>query len=300
MSQKIIEIPSIGDEPVDFKTIFAIIDIAKASREDICFEFRRCKSLKPNAVALLGGLVRSLEAQGKKITFRWDSLKDEPLRETLRQNGFLNYFGQISQTPLENAIPYREDFIKNMDSAEKMNSIMDYLIDLWIGRGWVQVSKKLKNEIVGKVWEIYSNAFEHGKDGIGVFTCGEHIKNDLILTVVDFGKGIPVKVREFFKADSDVDMALSTNCLKWAFQPGHTTSCDNIARGLGLDFLKEFIILNHGKLEIYSNDGYVLIEKEDIEYSDKLTFFDGTVVHITLRCDENLYYQFTDEEDPQF
>ncbi|MCP4701009.1 MAG: HAMP domain-containing histidine kinase [Gammaproteobacteria bacterium] len=67
-----------------------------------------------------------------------------------------------------------------------------------------------------------------------------------------------------------------------------------VRRGLGLDLLKEFIQLNQGKLEIYSNDGYAIVDKDGERFMNCDISFKGTVVHITLHCDENLY-QFCNE-----
>jgi len=79
-----------------------------------------------------------------------------------------------------------------------MNKIMDYLTYRWIGK-WVNVTDRLRDAISGRMWEIYSNDFEHSDTEVGVFTCGQHFRhrNDLILTVVDFGRGIPAKVKAF-------------------------------------------------------------------------------------------------------
>ena len=73
----------------------------------------------------------------------------------------------------------------------------------------------------------------------------------------------------------------------------------DVARGLGLDLLKEFIRLNEGKMEVYSNKGYVIIDKNGDRYKNHEIAFEGTVIHITLRCDENLY-KFGHEIDPIF
>lgn len=62
------------------------------------------------------------------------------------------------------------------------------------------------------------------------------------------------------------------------------------------DLLKEFVRLNQGKLEIYSNDGYAIVDKDGERFENRDLAFEGTVVHITLRCDEKLY-RFRDEAE---
>lgn len=294
MSQNRIQIPTLGDKLTDFKKLFSIVNDVKLSPGDIVFDFSHCNALRPNAVAFLGGIARLAQSQVKKVEFDWASLNNKSLNAILCQNDFARIFGKQSRLPLDEAIPYREDKTMNM------NPIMDYLTNLWLGRGWVHVSMEVRDAIVGKMWEIYNNAFEHSGSGIGVFSCGEHITDDLILTVVDFGDGIPQKVRNFLSRDPRTDTLSSISFFKWAFQRGHSTCMEGVARGLGLDLLKEFVQVNHGKLEIYSNDVYVIIDKNGMKYKNLDVSFEGTVVHITLRCDENLYYQFKHEVNPQF
>ncbi|MCB2264313.1 MAG: hypothetical protein LGR52_15440 [Candidatus Thiosymbion ectosymbiont of Robbea hypermnestra] len=75
-----------------------------------------------------------------------------------------------------------------------------------------------------------------------------------MLSVVDFGQGIPAKIRGFFQRYIGKDLVArltGASCLRWAFQAGNTTKVGEPG-GSGLDLLKEFIRLNQGKLEIYS------------------------------------------------
>lgn len=292
MSQKTFHISTLSDRKSDFEKLFLIANEINLPFDSFYFDFSNCDALWPNTVALLGGIARLAESKGKQVEFGWESLKNKP-RAILCQNGFAHTFGHSLPTPVQDAIPYREDRSMNM------NSIMDYLTDFWIGKGWVHVSKELRDAIAGKMWEIYSNAFEHGDGKFGVFTCGEHLEKDLVLTVVDFGKGIPDKVRYFLRSDPRAEKLESSSCLKWAFQRGNSTCLEGVARGLGLDLLKEFIQMNQGKLEVYSNDGYVIIDHKGMKYENLDISFEGTVVHITLRCDEKLYH-FKHEINPKF
>lgn len=173
---------------------------------------------------------------------------------------------------------------------------MDYLTYNWIGKGWVHVSDKLRDAISERMWEIYDNAFEHSGTQIGVFSCGQHFpsQDELVLSVVDFGVGIPAKVRIFAGIDPRSKDLPAHACLRWAFTRGKSTSQEGVARGLGLDLLKEFVRVNQGKLEVYSNEGYALIDKDGERFTNRTASFEGTVFHITLRCDENLY-RFTAE-----
>lgn len=290
---KVIQIPTLNDRPQDFARLFEIWGETNDYFEDVHFDFSQCRFLRPNAVAFLGGLARLIESRLGKVVFDWNSMQDQAVMTNLCQNGFAGTFSYPSPGWDGNSIPYREE--ETLD----MNGIMDYLTYNWIGKGWVQVSDRLRDAIVGRMWEIYSNAFEHSGTEIGVFSCGQHFwrQNDLILSVVDFGQGIPTNVRSFLRQHVDEELVSKVSgsaCMQWAFERGNSTCKAGVARGLGLDLLKEFVRINEGKLEIYSNDGYAIIDKDGEKYENRTLAFEGTMVHITLRCDENLY-RFRDE-----
>ncbi len=292
MTQKVIQIPTLNDGPQDFARLFGIWNEANDYFEDVRFDFSSCRFLRPNAVAFLGGLARLIESRLGSASFDWSTLHNSAIMTNLCQNGFAGAFAHPSSGWGGHSIPYRED--KIMD----MNGIMDYLTYSWIGKGWVHVSERLRDAIVGRMWEIYNNAFEHSGSEIGVFTCGQHYQkqNELILSAVDFGRGIPANVRSFLRQHVDEELVTQltgASCLRWAFQAGNTTKVGEPG-GSGLDLLKEFVGLNQGKLEIYSNDGYAIIDKNGERYENIDLAFEGTMVHITLRCDENLY-RFRDE-----
>jgi hypothetical protein len=287
---KTVFIPTLNDSAADFERLFSIWDQANDYFLDVRFDFSGCRFLRPNAVAFLGSLARLIESRSGTAVFDWDTLKNAAVTTNLSQNGFAGYFGHTSSGWTGNSIPYREDNVRDV------NGIMDYLEIYWLGRGWVQVSKRLRDDIVGHVWEIYNNAFEHSGSEIGAFSCGQHLPgyNELLLSVVDFGQGIPAKVRNFVRSDPRAQQLTAARCLRWAFQRGTTTKQKEEPGGLGLDLLKEFVQVNKGKLEVYSNDGYALIDKDGEYFSNITTSFEGTVFHITLHCDENLY-RFADE-----
>ncbi|WP_250855175.1 hypothetical protein ACOWPH_09550 [Anabaena sp. PCC 7938] len=207
-------------------------------------------------------------------------MKDD-IKGNLRQNNFLYLFGEDQQGWMGNSIHYREDVDEDIDG------IMNYLDYMWLGRGWVTVSQAIKDEVISTVLEIYSNAFEHGLSDIGVFTCGQHYPtlNSLNLTVIDFGVGIPANVRQFLGKTS----ILAEGALRWAFQPGTTTRHGRVPGGAGLDLLKNFVKAKQGKIEIYSRDGYALIDSSQELYQSAPTFFEGTLINITIKCDANYY-----------
>ncbi len=76
--------------------------------------------------------------------------------------------------------------------------------------------------------------------------------------------------------------------LEWAFQQGNSTKKD-ISSGNGLTILNDFINQNQGILTICTNDGCIKISDNMMEYTYINRPFLGTLVNITLQCDESAY-----------
>ncbi len=283
----VLQVPTLNDKLGDFDCLFQFWQQVNDDSSEVVFDFSQCYFLRQNAVAFLGGLARLIESRSGKVTFDWNTLRKH-VGMNLRQNGFMYAFNAGEEPWQGNSIPYREDQHQDRDG------LVYYLAEQWLGRDWVHIGQLLRNIIVGTAWEIYANAFEHGQTDIGVFSCGQHYPKlgELRLTVVDFGVGIPDNVRVFLEnRDLPADKAL-----KWAFQKGTTTRRGSVTGGIGLDCLKRFVKINKGKLEIFSHDGYVAIDENQETYQNRQTFFGGTLVNITLKCDES-YYSLVFETD---
>lgn len=288
LERRFLAVPTINDDPPDFDRLFRLWNQVNDDYLEVEFNFSSCRFLRQNAVAFLGGLARLVEYRGGKVTFDWNTLQDD-IHTNLRQNGFIGCF-TVGRGPWTgNSIPYNEF------QERRKDSITSYLKAKWLGRGWVSVSQALRDAIVGTLWEIYENAFEHGSSPVGVFCCGQHYPylHLLKLCVVDFGVGIPSNVRWFMK--NDTTSAAAT--LRWAFRPGNTTKPNGMGRGLGLDLLRDFVKVNQGELEIYSHEGYGQIKEGRERYLDRSTFFEGTVVNITFHCDESYYHLVSEEQE---
>ncbi|MBE9102331.1 hypothetical protein [Vacuolonema iberomarrocanum] len=283
--QYILYPPDVSEEPTIyqlrhlFSDIEAIAQIPDAML-DIRVNFHYCIFLNHTAVACLGGLARLVESRGGQVIFDWETLPGA-IQANLAQNGFLFEFG-CDQFPWDgNSVPYWSG------CKHDATLIGEYLQYKWLGKGWMSVSKALREAITGQVSEIYLNAYEHSQSEVGVFSCGQHYPTleTLHLTVVDFGIGIPSSVRSLPK-NAPLN---SLESLSWAFQSGTTTIQGAVSRGLGLNLLQEFITRNHGSLTVFSNDSCVTVDDNGVRYEDRSIIFCGTLFNIALRCDERYY-----------
>lgn len=284
-----INIPTLGDRPNDFVRLFGIWRSLQDSRDNVEFDFSGCRFFGQNAAAFVGGLARLIQSRGATVNFLSDTMRPQ-VKANLQQNGFLLAFGGRRPGWLGNSIPFRED-------REEDSGFADYLEKKWLGRGWVDVSKGLREAIVSRVCEAYTNVFEHSKSPVGLCSCGQHFPkiHQLKLTLVDFGVGIPSNVRLFLQRTRNLrpEELRTETCLEWAFERG--TSTQPGGRGLGLDLLASFVKLNAGEMQIFSHEGHAVVNKEGVAFSEVSEYFEGTLVNILLRCDEQHYYLNTEQ-----
>ena len=296
----VLKVPAVKDEAEDFYHLFELWNAVERANDDIVFDFSECESFMQNGVAFLGGLAHYVEHRGHSATLAWDTLGPE-VRAIFSQNGFLEHFGIPGEKTGGNSVAFRRD--TELDKE----SLLAYLIQDWIGTGRVKLSELARQAIVSTTWEIYANAFEHGNSPVGVFSCGQYYPNQQILelTVADFGGGIPLRVRAFLAQPK----LSAPEALEWAFERGNTTRREaGIARGMGLDLLRDFVVVNRGKLEIYSGDGYAVVDAlaslpkgRQLQFGKSIVKFGGTIANIVFRCTPH-YYRLTSEisERPLF
>jgi hypothetical protein len=150
----------------------------------------------------------------------------------------------------------------------------------------MQLSELVKENILGSIYEIYNNAFQHSSSNIGVFSCGQfYPKNKSFqLSIVDYGIGVVDSVRKYFAFPASSEYAL-----RWAFTSGNSTREINYPRGIGLSILIDFIRINHGRMELVANNGLASITDNGLQFTDLSDCFDGTFVNIELKSDNNFY-----------
>jgi hypothetical protein len=125
-----------NDEPNDFKRLFEIVRDALDSSGDVTFDLRRCTWLSTNAVALLGGAARAVQAESREATFEWP--QNEQVHKFLGKCDFRRGFGGGDHPWLDNSVPFRHN-----PEFDQQN-LVTYLSRYWLGRGWLDVSDDLR------------------------------------------------------------------------------------------------------------------------------------------------------------
>jgi hypothetical protein len=281
MSRTII-IPTLNNAIQDFELLFSAQQDALECKLDLTFDFSDCQVLPHYAIAFLGGLVRSIESDGRHVTIDWNTTSTEIFTK-LDRNGFYTCHSGNGEGGDGNEFPYQEYLTIDTDG------FITYLQDLWFGRSPVPIDSCVQLEAIANVVEIYVNAFEHADSNVGVFVYGQHYhhQGELNLTLVDFGLGIPHKV----KTHLNQHLMEASEAIEWALARGNSTGNENVPRGIGLGNLINFVKENDGRLEIFSDDGYSISSRNELLCVKYPRRFYGTLINISLKCANLQYYK---------
>lgn len=307
----IIELPSFRDDANGYNNLIKLVSrIRSEPHNDYTFNFRQCSTISHSAVTVLGAISIYIDRINKRsiagllmptagVMFDVNSMS-QLIREYLIGNNFLSRFSNegFKGYPTGDFIGYREHD-EHLDADE----IALHLMHHWLSDGMLRISNELKKAVVSKIFEIFMNAYGHGVISnhsvmSRVISCGLHDTKTkkLKLAVLDFGIGIIETVKQYLPGNiSDVD------AMRWALETGNSTKTDSqnlaIPRGLGFGLLKEFVTINKGDLSIYSNTCKAYANSKGRYTVEPMPVpFDGTMISITINCDDR-YYQFLSEAE---
>lgn len=240
-----------------------------------------------NMSAALGAVLDKFKANLNDIHFNYLSPQIETI---LLKNDFLTYFGKQRAVDVNNTtIKFLK--LKPTDGKYFKNYVIEELIEGHI-TDLPQMSKGVKEKIVEAIYEIFVNAQIHS-DTEFIYTCGQFFptKNKIEFTIVDTGIGFREKINRRFGSN-----LRATQAIKWAVEEKKTTK-EGISGGLGLAVLREFVILNKGKMQIISNEGFYQFDSDGETLNEFQGEFPGTIVNLQFRTDDNNNYSLNSEID---
>lgn len=282
MVEKIIEIPkSLNNTAKTYYFLSELQNTIIDSEENcIILDFRNCKFSHAILTSFIGALTHIGGFFGKTIVYR--TLSGSTLNTYFRRSGLYNYM-MDDTTDYTNS--YAIPFCKiNMED----NTIIDYIGNI-LDLAPIKLTEQCHELLFKNIYEIFNNSADHSRSRQGVYSCGHWMptKKQLVFSVYDTGIGIPSLIRE--KIDKNMS---SYDAINWALQRGNSTKqlVHGIPRGLGLSDLHDFIRLNDGALNIFSNDIY--FEYKGGSASAKTLDFPiiGTLIGITIKADYDHIY----------
>ena len=157
------------------------------------------------------------------------------------------------------------------------------------------MSQAMGKRFTQSVFEVYQNAVIHSQSSVGLFICGQFYPQlqRLDLTIADAGIGIRTNVRR--RLGPQVS---SVEAIQWALLEGNTTKRHGQPGGVGLKFLKDFIELNGGRIQIASRYGFYEYHQGAETFLKLIADLPGTTVNLEINTGDTNAYQLSSEISP--
>ncbi|HNW81503.1 MAG TPA: ATP-binding protein [bacterium] len=240
-----------------------------------------------NLCSAFGGILDSLQFGLNDINFNY--IKPE-IKTIIQKNGFLSHYGfekiiDINRTTVE----YLK--LKKSDGRYFQQYVFSELLNR---QELPEMTAELKKKITESIYEMFVNAQTHSETDF-IYTAGQFFPNRhrIEFTITDTGIGFKNCINKRFKSNLS-----SVQAIKWAVADGNSTK-QGIPGGIGLAILKEFIVMNHGKFQIVSNDGFYQF---DLSGETTRLFngsFPGTVINMQFCTDDESSYSLSNEIIPE-
>ena len=267
---------------------------------NIILNFGNATFIRNNYLSIIGLAIEKLKFEKGK--YEIIPPKNTKVSKAMKDVEFLDKFCDIKKGTDNYRTMIRYTNIKS-DSDMELYEFYEYFQKKLLAK--VQnISDKLANKIMQKVFELFSNVFRHSKSDLGLFCSGQfYPSNDkFYFTIVDGGVGIKHNVNEYLKKEFNKNKPFfsrkeykeksAIECIKWAIQEGHSTTGKG---GLGLSLLIELIRKSNGQLEIISDNGYYAIKNGIINDDTLEKSFNGTIISIGLDTDAKKFYYLQGE-----
>jgi SepF-like predicted cell division protein (DUF552 family) len=268
---------------------------------DVLLDFQNASFIRNNYLSIVGLAIEKIKLE--KGEYSINPPQDPKVLKAMKDVQFLDKFCEIEKGTDSYRTMIRYTNIGS-DSDVKLFEFYSYFQKKLLAK--VQnISEKLANKIMQKVFELFSNVFRHSKSELGLFCSGQfYPSNDkFYFTIVDGGVGIKQNVNRYFKEKFDKNKPPfsrkryrekdAIECIEWAMQEGHSTTGKG---GLGLALVMELIKKSDGQLEIISDDGYYAIKNGKITTQILDEKFQGTIISIGLDTDASKFYYLKGEK----
>lgn len=147
------------------------------------------------------------------------------------------------------------------------------------------------------VGELINNIIDHSESECGGFMCAQMYpaKDILEICFSDFGIGIPASLKNSLALenfDSNEDCEQIDYSLNFGVTSGSGTNKSNT--GQGLYFLTKLIKENKGRMKIFSNNGMILINKNEHKFESLKSPWIGTTIMFELNLNNPISNSFLD------
>jgi anti-anti-sigma regulatory factor len=287
---------SLGEVRSDFSGVTELLrvchEIQASDDRVIDIDMSHVSWMDANMCAPFGAILERLKEESRTITF-WNMRAE--LRDILRRNNFLRtreFTGAPTMRTQGTTIDYQR-FDPNDVAAFK-----EYVAQYLVGKGIPDMTAALQRKFRESIAEIFENAMEHSDTQLGVFACGQYYprKERLDFSVADRGIGMRGRILKSTGLDLPDERAIN-----WTMEGGNTTRHPREGKpgGLGLKFVREFVRLNKGSIQIVSCSGYWRFQGGPPELRRLAAPFPGTIVNIEINAADTQTYCLRSEVNPE-
>jgi hypothetical protein len=211
------------------------------------------------------------------------------VQSILAKNGFLMNYGVARK-----ADTYRTTIEYKRFEVKDERYFATYIEQHLVGKGMPKMSIGLQKKLRESIFEILSNAVIHAETELGIFACGQFFPTGrrLDFSIADLGIGMRENIRKKRGLDLTPEEAIA-----WATEGNNTTKTGNIPGGLGLKLLRDFVILNKGRIQIVSDAGYWELADGAVTTKRFGQPFPGTVVNLEINAADRHSYCLRSEQD---
>jgi hypothetical protein len=272
---------------IDFNSVISHINWIKNNRVNkhdfkaypakvICFDFSRCRFLKPYHISALACLIHEYSEKNFKIQLINIPEQIEIYLNKINFKQFCNKFSRNNfPDPIDTTLPLWLIDATGINLYPK--EAQKYFENNYLqGKDLFILSNTLA--------ELMNNVFDHSFSKIPGYTFTQFTSknNQIITSLCDFGKGIPKNVNDFLKNRGE-ECLENDKALRKALETKFSTETKPHNRGFGLETISSNIKSIKGKILIISNDAfYCLYENGEIKSKVLNVNFPGTLIVITI------------------
>lgn len=276
----------------DYEGFSVLVSLAAETRKclfnDIEIDMSRATWIDANMCAPFGAILYKV---GRGLnTVRLTNIPVN-VETILSKNGFLSNYGRSKRSDTYGSTIEYKRFEPKDDRY-----FAEYVERHMIGKGIPEMSAALLKRFRESIYEIFSNAVIHSQTKLGIFSCGQyyHKKHLFEFSVADLGIGIRQNIHKRIGLDLP-----AADAINWALEGKNTTKAGPIPGGLGLKLLREFILMNEGRIQIVSEKGYWELSGGKVTTKSFADPFPGTVVNIVINTGDTRSYCLASEVSPE-
>lgn len=248
----------------------------------VIFDFAQLRFVDPSAITMFSNVIEYLtKKKNVTVTFRHYSFPTDG-NKYLDDSGFFEKY--IGRTIFPGCALRKTTLPLQVVKHDYSLQWMNFTFSDWISER-VGLSKDSIGSVIVCLQEIFNNIIDHsGEDVACVFAQHYPAKNEVMLSISDFGVGIPTNVRKVKPEMSD------SAAIAQAVIEGFTTKSNVRNQGAGLNVLTRYIVnKNKGRVLVRSLKGSfesisAASGPRHIPGKEKVSY-PGTLIQIIFRTD---------------